>query len=220
MKGHDFIPQADEAFLAWVRNFITILLANFAAWGILEADVTVLQGLFTTYETRLTAARSGNRGKVDVSEKNIAKKALMQAIRLFVKQHLAWNPAVSQSQQKLLGITVHDDVRTPIPKPQSRPEFNFKVIDIMRIQIDFKDQGSAGRAVPYGYSGAVFFYTVADTLVTDYDVLLKTALMTHSPWILELPPDTQGKVLSGAALWQNKKGEMGPWSEIQSIVIP
>ena len=57
MKGHDFIPQADNAFLAWVRNFITILLANFTAWSILEADVTALQGLFTTYETKLSVAK-------------------------------------------------------------------------------------------------------------------------------------------------------------------
>ncbi|MDR0636094.1 MAG: hypothetical protein LBF87_03350 [Treponema sp.] len=220
MKGHDFIPQADNAFLAWVRNFITILLANFTAWSILEADVTALQGLFATYETKLSVATSSNRGKVDVAEKNIAKQALMHAVRAFVKQHLAWNPAVSQSQQTLLGITVHDGVRTSIPKPQTRPEFNYKVLDIMRIQIDFNDQGNASRAIPYGYSGAVFFYTTAAAPVADYELLAKTALMTHSPWILELSPDAQGKVLSGAALWQNRKGEMGPWSEIHSIIVP
>ncbi|MDR2417724.1 MAG: hypothetical protein LBD79_01555 [Treponema sp.] len=220
MKGHDYIPQADNAFLDWSRNFIAVVEANITAWGILQPAVTVLKDLFSKYETKLLAAKAGNHGKIDVAEKNAAKQALMHEVRNFTKQHLAWNPAISEAQRELLGITVHDSVRTSIPPPQTRPEFNYKLLDIMRIQIEFKDQGSTSRAIPYGYSGAVFYYAIADEPITDYKLLVKTALMTRSPWTLELSPESQGKVLSGAVIWQNKKGEMGPWSEIQSIIVP
>jgi hypothetical protein len=90
----------------------------------------------------------------------------------------------------------------------------------MRIQIDFRDQGSGSRRRPYGYNGAVFSYTTTDAAVADYELLGKSALLTHSPWTLTLPPGSERKTLSGAMAWQNEKGEKGPWSEIQSIIIP
>jgi hypothetical protein len=43
--------------------------------------------------------------------------------------------------------------------------------------------------------------------------------MTHSPFIHTLPPDAQANFLSCAARWQNEKGELGPWSDIQHVVV-
>ncbi|MDR1074233.1 MAG: hypothetical protein LBL45_11275 [Treponema sp.] len=220
MKGHDFIPQADDAFLYWSRNFVNGVVANAAAWGVPQPEVTALQSLFADYETKLAAAKAGNRGKADVAEKNAAKESLMHKERMVVKLYIAWNPAVSDAQREAIGVTVHDGVRTTIPAPKTRPEFNFKVADIMRIQIDFRDQGSASRAIPYGYNGAVFCYATADAPVADYKLLVNSALLTHSPWTLNLPPEAQGKTLSGAMMWQNEKGDTGRWSEILSIIIP
>jgi hypothetical protein len=220
MKGHDFIPQGDEEFLAWSRNFIALIVVNMTAWGIPQAVVTLLQSLFDDYEAKLTAAKSGNHGKVDIAAKNAAKKALMHEERSVVKTYIAWNPAVSDAQKQDLGVTVYDGTRTSIPDPKTRPEFSFKVLDLMRVQIDFHDQGRPNRAIPYGYNGAVFCYITADTAITDYAALTQSVLLTRSPWTLTLPPDAEGKVLSGALMWQNEKGKKGPWSEILSVIIP
>jgi hypothetical protein len=94
------------------------------------------------------------------------------------------------------------------------------VLDIMRIEIEFHDQGSESRAVPYGYNGAVFCYGTGDKAIEDYAALTKSVLLTHSSGTLTLPPETKGKTLSGALMWQNGKGEKGPWSEIRSMIIP
>ncbi|MDR2783973.1 MAG: hypothetical protein LBB48_09100, partial [Treponema sp.] len=118
-----------------------------------------------------------------------------------------------------LGVPVYDDTRTTIPDPATRPEFSFKVLDLMRVQIDFRDQGSAHRAIPYGYNGAVFCYATGAAAVSDYEALTKSVLLTRSPWTLTLPPEAEGKTLSGAMMWQNGKGRKGPWSEILSVII-
>jgi hypothetical protein len=220
MKGHDFIPQGDDAFLDWSRNFVTLVAANAAAWEVPQAEVTALQTQFADYEAKLVIARSGNRGKFDIAEKNAAKKTLMRAERDVTKRRLAWNPNVTSAQRRELGITDHDESHTPIPEPQTRPEFNFKVLDLLKIRIDFHDLGSESRAIPYGDNGAVFCYALSDALISDYALLTKTMLLTHSPWTLNLPPEARGKTLSGAMVWQNEKGEKGNWSEIQSIVVP
>jgi hypothetical protein len=220
MKGKDFVPQRDDTFLDWIRNFIAVIVANAVAWLVPAELVSALQAQLTDFESKLAIAKSSNRGKVDVANKNAAKEILKHTARDVTKRFLAWSPAVSDAERELLGITVHDTVRTSIHAPKTRPEFSYKILDLLRLLIDFYDQGSNSRAIPYGYNGAVFFYTIADILVTDYALFDKTLLLTRSPFTLELPPETRGKVLSGAMQWQNAKGEKGPWSEIQSVVIP
>ncbi|MDR2447765.1 MAG: hypothetical protein LBD58_10865 [Treponema sp.] len=38
MKGKCLIPQADEEFREWGRNFIKEVLENAAAWGVPQAE--------------------------------------------------------------------------------------------------------------------------------------------------------------------------------------
>ncbi|MDR2793064.1 MAG: hypothetical protein LBB61_05290 [Treponema sp.] len=196
MKGKDFIPHRS-------RNFIAVIAVYFEAWDVPQADVTAPQDLFADYETKPAATKAGNRGKAGAAEKNAAKKTPMRAVRRVTKLHPAWNPAVSDAQRGPAGITVHTGTRTPIPVPKTRPEFSFKAPGLMRVQIDFRDRGGASRAVPYGYSGAVLSYTAAEAPVADYAQLLPT----HSPCPLELPPETEGKIRSGAMVRQNEKGK-------------
>jgi hypothetical protein len=209
MKGHDFIPQGDDAFLDWSRNFVTLVVVNATAWEFPQSEATVLQTQLADYEAKRVVAKSGNRGKFDIAEKNTAKKKLMHTERDVTKRRLAWNPNVTSAQRKQIGVTDHDETHTPIPEPQTRPEFSFKALDLMKIRIDFHDQGSASRAIPYGDNGAVFCYTTADEPVTNYALLTQSALLTHSPWTLNLPLEAQGKRLSGALMRRNEKGERG-----------
>jgi hypothetical protein len=53
----------------------------------------------------------------------------------------------------------------------------------------------------------------------DYSALIQSKLMTRSPWTLSLPPEAEKSYLSCASRWQNEKGELGPWGEIQSVVV-
>ncbi|MDR0784559.1 MAG: hypothetical protein LBE74_01575 [Treponema sp.] len=207
----------NDAFLDWSHNFVNGVEANADVLGVPASETTALRAEFGDYETKLAVAKAGNRGKADVAEKNAAKEILMHTERLITKLYIAWNPKVSDALRAELGVSVHDGTRTTIPEPKKRPEFSFKVLYLMRILINFWNQGSESRAIPYGYNGAAFCYVAA---VTDYNLLVKSVLLTHSPWTLVLPPEAEGKVLSGAMIWRNEKGEKGPWSEIQSIVVP
>jgi hypothetical protein len=55
--------------------------------------------------------------------------------------------------------------------------------------------------------------------VTDYHLLVKTELITHHIWRLELPPDAAGKWLSLAIRWQSHTGKKRSWSGIQHITV-
>jgi hypothetical protein len=72
---------------------------------------------------------------------------------------------------------------------------------------------------PDGYNGAVAFYTVGGPDPVTREQLTKSKLLTRSHEILTFGEDDLGKTLHIALLWENGKGELGPWPPIQSIVI-
>jgi hypothetical protein len=60
MAYRDYIPLNDAAFLAWMNNFLSVLNANLATFGLVAADLTPLTNARNDFQTRLntfTAAR-------------------------------------------------------------------------------------------------------------------------------------------------------------------
>jgi hypothetical protein len=94
------------------------------------------------------------------------------------------------------------------------------VRDVRRIDVHFQDQGSPFRARPYGINGAVISFDVLDEQPADPEHFSRTTLATRTPYILKFAEEERGRTLYAALQWQNEKGERGPWSEIQSAVIP
>ena len=61
---------------------------------------------------------------------------------------------------------------------------------------------------------------VSDTPVVDQNALFHSKLATRSPHKFAFPPEQRGKTVYLAARWQNRRGELGPWSAIVSAIIP
>ncbi|MDR3171453.1 MAG: hypothetical protein LBU17_07480 [Treponema sp.] len=75
------------------------------------------------------------------------------------------------------------------------------------------------KAVPYGDNGCLLNFTWGLEKVTDYAALTQSKLMTRTLWPLTLPPEAEGNFLLCSTRWQNERGELGPWGEIQPVVI-
>ncbi|MDR1219866.1 MAG: hypothetical protein LBK73_09695 [Treponema sp.] len=88
------------------------------------------------------------------------------------------------------------------------------------MKIWFRDEATPeSRAIPYGDNGCLLFFTWGKEQASGISALTQTKLLTHSPFTLTFPPESQSCFLSCAACWQNEKGELGPWSGIQHVVI-
>ncbi|MDR0751261.1 MAG: hypothetical protein LBF12_01545, partial [Christensenellaceae bacterium] len=68
--------------------------------------------------------------------------------------------------------------------------------------------------------GAVIAYAVLDAPPADVSALIRSVLATRTPHILEFTEEERGKTVYVAICWQNEKGERGPWSEIESAIVP
>ncbi|MDR0606761.1 MAG: hypothetical protein LBG80_21020, partial [Bacteroidales bacterium] len=76
------------------------------------------------------------------------------------------------------------------------------------------------KAKPYGCNGAVIAYAILDNPPRNQEELTHTVLATKTPYTMEFKEQERGKTVYIALRWQNTKGQLGPWSEIISTIIP
>ena len=79
---------------------------------------------------------------------------------------------------------------------------------------------SHSEAKPYGVNGAVAAWAILDAPPANQNALPHTFLATRSPHTMEFNEEDRGKTLYLALCWQNGKGQRGPWSDIESVIIP
>jgi hypothetical protein len=164
-------------------------------------------------------ADSPAKNSIVVAEKNAARKMLEGIIRTLAGFRLK-NPIITDAERIALGLHVRDTTPSNIPAPTTRPEIDLDVLDFRRLKVTFHDQGSDSKAKPYGVNGAVIIYAVLDTPPADHSALTRSVLATRTPHILEFTEEERGKTVYVAICWQNEKGEKGPWSEIESAIVP
>ncbi|MDR0613092.1 MAG: hypothetical protein LBG45_06375 [Dysgonamonadaceae bacterium] len=110
--------------------------------------------------------------------------------------------------------------RTPHPVDKTFITLHVKPLGNLVLSAAFEDRDTGKSIIPYYLTGAVIYYAVSDTPVTDQKELVHSQLATRSPLELIFDTTQRGKTVYLAARWQNRRGELGPWSEIIFAVIP
>jgi hypothetical protein len=215
----DYIPHQDAELVAWSANFTGQVAANAPIWEIPPHEVTDLQTADAAFAALHAQADSPAKNAIIVAEKNAAREVLVAKIRALVGFRLK-NPVITDAQRIALGLHVRDTTPSPIPVPHTRPELDIDVLDFRRLKVIFHDMASDSKAKPYGVNGAVIIYAVLDAPPADHSALTRSVLATRTPHILEFTEEERGKTVYVAICWQNEKGEKGPWSEIESAIVP
>jgi hypothetical protein len=76
------------------------------------------------------------------------------------------------------------------------------------------------KAKPAGQHGAEIRWAISDTPVVDVAALARSSFDTRTPFTLEFQGHERGQTVYFCLCWENTRGEKGPWSEIQSAIIP
>jgi hypothetical protein len=219
MPNKSYLPKKDSELVTWTENFVMVLNQHGQAWGIPAEEVRVIQVALDTFKSLHTITKSPEKTSVIVAQKNEARTVLTSLIRGMVDFRLK-NPIITNDQLIALGLHVKDKTPTTIPPPSTRPYHIIKVVDSRRIEVDFQDEKTTSKAKPYGCLGAVVYYAVLATPPTKPESLTRTVLATRTPHKLEFTEEERGKTVYIALRWQNEKGQLGPWSEILSAIIP
>jgi hypothetical protein len=218
----DYVPDRDGDFDGWLANLAAYVEAKTAGggWTHIPAEkVTALKDYGADFQAKLRKL-AGPHTSVDTEAKTEARKAAEQFARRFVQQYLKYEP-VTDEDRTAMNVHNKDTTHTAIERPATRALITeLKALGGFRAELRFQDEASPERrAIPYGMNGCLLSYAVGPEKETDYAALARTALMTHAPFTLQLGPEAEAQFLSCACRWQNEKGELGPWGEIQHVAV-
>jgi hypothetical protein len=221
----DYIPQGDADYDRFFKNLVQYVAQKCAgsppAWThIPKAAQDALADAYSAWYTAYAITLKPHTPQ-DTKEKNRVKESGKKlTLRPFIKAYIRYHPAVTNADRDAVGVPNDDTVRTPIGVPKTHPLFDIQVKDIRALNLLFHDEGTESRAIPYGFDGAVIYWLVADAPITLTKALTNSELATRSPHTLIFGDEDRGKTVSFAMRWQNETGKKGPWSEIQSTIVP
>ena len=222
MNNRDFIPRKDKDLLEWGTIFLALLASILPRIEFPADEHAVLTALLNTFRTKLGIADApATRTEVTVLDKNIARKALVKEIRQAVAEYLTRNHRVTDVDREGLGLPIHKTTRDDAPVATTYPDVDIDSGTIRRLIIHFFDQGKKkSSAKPEGQHGAEIRWDFSDTPVVDVEELTHSSFTTNSPLTLEFKGHERGKTVYFCLCWENTTGKKGPWSEIQSAIIP
>ena len=164
---------------------------------------------------------SAERTPVKTTLLHDTDKAFKETYRQLYIGFLKNSPFVTNEDLVNMGLPKRPTGRsTSVPAPTSYVETTVTPIGPAVIDIHFQDKGSEHKAKPAGMRGAEIMWAILDTPPENWEELTRSSFNTHTPLRMSFENDRRGKTLYFAARWENTHGDKGPWSEIQSAIIP
>jgi hypothetical protein len=122
------IPTKDTLLAPYATNWQTRIATGYATFALTSAQAAAYAAVYTPYINAWTALQeartSGVRSKEQTSNKDAAKRAMLQKLReLYTLVQASLN--VSDGNKDLLGVKVRDAL--PAPRPAPGAVSNFKV---------------------------------------------------------------------------------------------
>jgi hypothetical protein len=224
MKYSDFLPRPDRTFLSWVINFLKYLMGRVEAFNFPQALFQKLQQEKDVFANKLELTEEPTtHTKVSVQEKNDARKLLETDLRQAIAEYLTHNHLLTDGDRQLLGLPVHKTTHTPVPTPAGKTDFSIEPMGGSRLVIHYHahdEEREAKNAKPFGVHGVEIAWAVLDTPPASYADLAHSTFDTRSPYTFQFDLSDAGKRFYCCLRWENTRGEKGPWSEIQSAIIP
>jgi hypothetical protein len=220
MNNPDYIPQADEKFLKWATILIRNLGKSLERFGFPKKQYELLAKLLEVFTRKMERATSpGTRTSVAIRIKNRARQALKKAIRQAVKEYLAHNHLLSESDRVELGLPVYDKKPTPAPSISSHPMVSVDIHQSQRHTLKVRDSETRSKSKPAHAAGFEIWRKIgAPAPKTDSEWQL-VELALHSPHTLDYHLEERGQWVYYRFRWVNTRGEKGTWSSDRSAII-
>jgi hypothetical protein len=152
------------------------------------------------------------------------RKIFVDAVQQLV-QYLSHSPYLEPQDFDGLDINApNPGPHPPHPRPHTSPKMRFAIGEEHGwVYLHFWDEMNDGsRAKPFGTQGAEIRHLVCKPgeEPKSVDELIHSDFATRTPFLFELPDRQSGMILCVAMCWENTRGEKGPWSHIETVVIP
>jgi hypothetical protein len=214
-----YFPTKHVEFNQFFKNIIQYMGSKATEWKHIPKDVQ--DALADEYGDWYTAYAPTLKphNPLENKAKRDAYAQAARHLRLFINQYLRFPPVTAQDRLAM-GIPNPDFVRTRHGPPTEEVEYTLRQKGRHKVSVYFKVLGAQSRAKPAGYHGAIIAYDVLDNPPQRYEELTRRVTATRTPCTLEFDVTERGKAMYAALHWQNRRGNDGAWSKIQSEIVP
>jgi hypothetical protein len=230
ISGRDWLPRNHEALYDKAKQTVQYL-ADPVDRVRLGFAATTPQGIWLdetfmpAYDAFINAYDAwkspSTRTVVLTATLNDAQAAFVVQYRKLYTGFLKENPIVTNADLVSMGLPERNSSgRTPTPVPSTVPESEVRLPSPAVVEIHFRDSGADSKGKPAGVHGAEIAWALLDTPPTGWTQLINSSFDTHTPFNLSFAGEERGKHLYFALRWENTRGEKGPWSAIQNVIVP
>ena len=220
MSGKRYIPSNDGQFSDWAENLYAEAVKGFTKWMIAAPEL-FLETPLEAFQTKLAKLADPNHGKIDKTEKDVARRVLEKACRDYVQGFLARNPLVTDLDRERLGITIYDTIPTTIAEPtgQADAKITYPGRTQLMLHIQHVD-GTYDRKTNYGCRVYFSAYAPGETPPASGKDLRESKFTRQKKMLFTFQPGDSGKTAYFAIRYENSKGSTGPWGPMFSAIIP
>lgn len=224
-----YLPDSDLGKAQWMESFLRTIATDPARYGF--ADAAKLADVQQTLSTFITLARAvkntGMRSRSTVVQKNDARS---KAVRL-CREHamrLKVDPTLSAMEKMSLGLSVHiaQPEQAKLPTASGGGVTGAPLLFVRHGAygshvIKFIDGVTTSKAKPKGVSHLLLFGAIGEkpNMRPLYARLL--GAYTKRPFEVTYPGHLglEGKYVTYYGRWLTTRGEIGPWSRGESVII-
>ena len=222
MSKKHFMGSTEADFLLWIENFSENCTKTGATYGLSQDEITALTGASGAFKSAYEICQTPARSKLDTVAKNRAKDTVKTIAQGYVAR-LQVHPAMTDEVRGRYGIPIHDKTPTPQPSPTDHVDFTIDldaVAHIVRCPYRIANSSHRGKGLYHGIEVRYTIQPIADAAPVDADEFTRSEVNTASPWEHTFKGEDVGKRAYFIMRWETSTGGKGPWSGIQSIVIP
>jgi hypothetical protein len=215
----DWMPGRREDQLAMAKTWSTVLKTRGAEWGVTNAEISELEDLVDDVERFWAKSRANAGDRTLAAKTREAFKAMILFMRR-LNQRKFFSPPMVDSDRISMNLPPRDTIRTAHFEVPETVEYELRLRKIREVVVNFWVKGASNRAKPLRYDGAVVIWDVRDAPPAGPNDLSKHTMASRTPHTLTFEEAERGKTVYIALAWQNERGIIGEWSEIQSAFIP
>jgi hypothetical protein len=216
---HHQLNQTFSYLMTPISPLARMGLTGMDTWlnDILSPKVDALNTAFTAWYDPST------RTPLIVAALRDAEEAVLPVYRTLYNM-LRNTPLVTNVDLLVMGLPERSSSsgHKPSPEPKTAPYFEFRLSSVGVIDIIYRDStGDAKKlARPKGVAGVEIVWAILDTPPNTVEQLTNTSFDTATPFRFKFTFDKRSKRVYVALRWTNTRSIKGPWSDIQSTIIP
>jgi len=214
----NYIPSNAREYDAFSRNVHKKVDENIKRWTHIPdsayKEFQDAQNNFRDYQETFPAEPTRSQ----TTRRNELQKIATSNMRQFIKFYLR-NPIVTNDELVSMGIPPIDTVKTQHTEVKALVKFSIIIKGTNNVIVDFQEAGSTSKAKPTGCNGLIK-HIIKDTAPQSHEEFTHSTLATRTPHTLEFPNEFSGKRVWIVMCWQNARGILGRWTEMQTAIIP